>query len=365
MLRSRRGQRTSPLVGLPLRTLVPAILVLLGAGAWGAALIVPGTAVGLDRAEWSGGASSQTHLTRDSIGARPRMDGDRLLEIHRTLAHDSMEGRRTGTPGAERARRILIPAFEAAGLEPVGGTAWTHPFTYVGRVDTDPQEGINILGWVRGTEFPDRFLVITAHYDHLGVRGEDIFNGADDNASGTAAILMIGEWLSKNPPRHSVIFAALDAEEVGLRGARAFVQAPPIPQDQILMNLNLDMVSRSEARELYAAGTYHSPFLIPVVEAAARVSGIRLLMGHDRPGLPPGDDWTMSSDHGPFHQAGIPFLYFGNEDHPGYHNPTDTHENITPAFYVEAVETILDVILLIDREGARSGFFPARSPARP
>ena len=288
----------------------------------------------------------------DTVGARDRIDAPALLEGIRTLAHDSMEGRETGTPGNERARRVLVARFDALGFEaPDGLRTWS--FTFTPRGGTEPLEGVNVLGLIPGTVHPERYIVITAHYDHLGIRGEEIFNGADDNASGTSGLLALGRWLQSNRPRHSVVLAALDAEEKGLQGARAFIANPPVPLDQVLMNVNLDMVSRSEVGELYAAGTYHYPFLAPMVEAAAERSRISLLMGHDRPDLPPGDDWTLSSDHGPFHQAGIPFLYFGVEDHPGYHNPSDTFENITPAFYVEAMETILDVVLLLDRGGER------------
>jgi Zn-dependent M28 family amino/carboxypeptidase len=114
--------------------------------------------------------------------------------------------------------------------------------------------------------------------------------------------------------------------------------------------VNMDMVSRSEAGELYAAGTYHYPFLFPLVERVAERAPVTLLTGHDRPDLPPGDDWTLSSDHGAFHEVGIPFIYFGVEDHPGYHNPTDTFENITPEFYVRAVTTVLDFVREADAE---------------
>ncbi len=288
----------------------------------------------------------------DTLGARDRIDAEALLEAIRTLAHDSMEGRRTGTPGGERARRYLIDAFDAHGFAPVAG-ARTRPFTFTPRGSENPVEGLNILGLVPGTVHPERYIVVTAHYDHLGIRNGEIYNGADDNASGTAAILTLGRWLREHPLRHSVVLVAFDAEEMGLQGARAFVSDPPVPLDRIVMNVNLDMVSRNTEDELYAVGTYHYPFLVPLVEDAAARSRISLLMGHDRPDLPPGDDWTMSSDHGPFHQAGIPFLYFGVEDHPGYHNPADVFEDITPGFYVEAVETILDMLLLIDRSGER------------
>jgi len=288
----------------------------------------------------------------DTIGARERIDRGALIEGIRTLAHDSMEGRETGTPGGERARRYLVDRFDALGFATVDG-ARTRSFTFTPRGGSEPLEGVNVLGLIPGTVHPDRYIVITAHYDHLGVRNGEIYNGADDNASGTSAIMAIGRWLQSNRPRHSVILAALDAEEKGLQGARAFIADPPVPLNRVLMNVNLDMVSRNTDDELYAAGTYHYPFLAPLVAEAAERSRISLLMGHDRPDLPPGDDWTMSSDHGPFHQAGIPFLYFGVEDHPGYHNPTDVFEDITPEFYLEAVETILDVLRLIDQAGER------------
>jgi hypothetical protein len=295
----------------------------------------------------------------DPFGQRARIDGARMLEDQATLAHDSMEGRRTGTPGIERARRFLDRTMEDRGMGLVDGSR-TRSFEFVGRQDSVVYEGVNFHALVPGSVHPERFIVVTAHYDHLGIQGGEIFNGADDNASGTAAILALADWFGRHLPRHSLLFVAFDAEEMGLQGARAFIEDPPVPLDRVVMNVNLDMVSRSEEGELYAAGTYHYPFLVPLVEDVAAVSAISLLTGHDRPDLPPGEDWTMASDHGPFHQAGIPFLYFGVEDHPGYHAPSDVVEDVTPEFYIEAVETVLDFLLLADRRGelimdARSG----------
>jgi len=281
-----------------------------------------------------------------------RIDADRLLGDMSVLAHDSMEGREAGTPGIERARRFLIPAFEERDLAPVDGRR-TQRFEFTPPGGTGPLKGVNIMGLVPGTTYPGRYIVLTAHYDHLGIRDGEIYNGADDNASGTAAVLALGEYLRGNPLDHSVLLVAFDAEEKGLQGARAWVSDPPVPLDSVVMNVNLDMISRSEAGELYAVGTYHYPFLRPMAEEVARTDRLTLLMGHDRPDLPPGDDWTTASDHAPFHEAGLPFIYFGVEDHPGYHDPSDTFENITPEFYVAAVETVLDFLLVADREGER------------
>ena len=238
------------------------------------------------------------------------------------LAHDSLQGRATGTVGNRQAREYIVGAFGDIGLEAFDG-GYTKPFTFERGGNTI--EGANVVGYVPGTAAGDTYIVVTAHYDHLGVRDGEVFNGADDNASGTAGLLAIARFLVANPPRHSVILAALDAEERGLRGARAFVEDPPVPLAGVVLNINLDMVSRSEG-VLYAAGTHHYPYLRPYLESVPLEPGVVLAFGHDSPDLPSGDDWTNSSDHGPFHAAGIPFVYFGVEDHPDYHRSTDDFE---------------------------------------
>lgn len=287
------------------------------------------------------------------------LDAEKLLRDVRILSADSMEGRRVGTPGSARARAYLLSEFERIGLEPVGG-AYAHPFPVVRRGGADTVQGVNLLGKVTGTVRPDRYIVVTAHYDHLGVMRGEIFNGADDNASGVAGLLALAEHFRENPPESSILFAALDAEEGGLRGARALVEAPPVPREAMVLNVNLDMVGHSEAGELYAAGTSHHPFLKPYLDTVAARAPVRLLLGHDRPEPTPRDDWTTQSDHAAFHRAGIPFVYFGVEDHPDYHRPTDDFETLTPAFFVGAVETIADAVRVFDRglpqiERAREG----------
>jgi Zn-dependent M28 family amino/carboxypeptidase len=205
---------------------------------------------------------------------------------------------------------------------------------------------------VRGSANPTRYIVLSAHFDHLPPRGDTIFNGADDNASGTGALLALAHYFSRNQPRTSIVFAAFDAEERGLQGARAFVANPPVPLDSIVMNVNLDMVGRNDAGELYVTGTLHYPYLKAYIERVQPTAYVKLLMGHDQ--VPPGgrasDNWTSASDHGAFHSAGIPFLYFGVEDHPDYHRHTDEFERLQPGFYVRAMETVLDAILLLDAD---------------
>ncbi len=280
------------------------------------------------------------------------VDSAALLSDIGRLAHDSLRGRLSGTPEIGKARDFIAARFDRLGLGTVGAGR-TQPFTFTRRRDSATVAATNVIGVVRGTELPERYIVVTAHYDHVGVgrpvNGDSIYNGADDNASGTAALLALAEHFSREPARHSLIFAALDAEEQGLQGARAFVADPPVPRDAMVLNVNMDMVSNSERGELYAAGAAKWPQLRAPLERTARGAPVTLLLGHDTPEPTPRDDWTMQSDQGVFHQAGIPFVYFGVEDHPHYHRPSDEVENITPGFYVRAVQTIARAIRELDR----------------
>lgn len=272
----------------------------------------------------------------------PAMDRAQLLEDLRILAADDMEGRLVSTPGSERARAYILSRFEAIGLEPVGES-------YVAGFEFDRANGwsatttgTNIIGRLRGTGDSARTMLLSAHYDHMGQRGGETWNGADDNASGVAALLATAANFAASPPAHDIIFVALDAEEHGLQGAKAFVASPPVPAGTITFNLNLDMVAMSQDRTLWAVGTYHYPFLIPLVETVAARSSVDLPMGFDEPSEDHGADWTNATDSGVFHAAGIPFIYLGVDYHPHYHEPTDTYENMTLDFFQDASETIID-----------------------
>lgn len=283
--------------------------------------------------------------------AAQSIDSTALMRHVRVLAHDSLEGRRIGTPGNAKARAYVIRAFGEAGLQPIGGSLEL-PFQYSAR-DSSRHTGVNIAGVVRGSASPDRYIVVSAHYDHLGysraVGGDSLYNGADDNASGTGAVIELARWFARNRPRHSIIFVALDGEEGGLRGARAFVAQPPVPIAQIALNVNLDMVGRNASNVLYAAGAHPWPFLRPYLDSVVTGAPVTLRLGHDRPGVQGEDDWTFQSDQGPFHQAGIPFVYFGEEDHPDYHRPSDHAERLIPGFYAGAATVVLRTILIMDR----------------
>ena len=274
------------------------------------------------------------------------VDGAQLLKDLETLSADDMEGRLTGTPGGAKARAYLVRRFKEAGIQPIGD-AFERPFAFRGRGDSGDRSGVNIVGVVRGTREPGRFIVVTAHFNHLGVRNGQVFNGADDNASGVAALLAVASRVSTSKPAHSVVFAALDAEETGLNGARAFLADPPVPREAIVMNVNLDMVARDAKNVLFASGTFHYPFLKAYLKDVARPPVV-LRLGHDAPNVKGEDDWTRDSDHYPFHQAGIPFIYFGVEDEAQHHKATDDAETVTKEFFVGAANTILAAVRAFD-----------------
>ncbi|HJU44241.1 MAG TPA: M20/M25/M40 family metallo-hydrolase [Vicinamibacterales bacterium] len=285
------------------------------------------------------------------VQAQPalRIDADRLMSTVTLLADPRFEGRAAGSPGGIAARGVIAERFRAAGLQPAGG-AYITSFTFVRKsADAAPGNGANVIGSCPGKDPKLPVFVVSAHYDHLGVRDGVLYPGADDNASGVAVLLELAAYCTKHPFRRSIVFAAFDAEEGGLNGARAFVASPPVPRERIALNVNLDMVSRSDKREIYAAGTFHTPDLRPPLEQVAKTARVRLLFGHDRTGSGR-DDWTSQSDHYAFHAAKIPFVYFGVEDHADYHKPTDTADKIDRRFFVDVAETILDAVIQLDKD---------------
>lgn len=279
-----------------------------------------------------------------SCSAFAQLDSAQLMKDVQTLAADKMQGRKTGTAGNRMAQFYLLDRFKQAGLQQFNNT-FEQPF-YFTRGEKRIM-GTNLYGYVKGAV--DSFIVLSAHYDHVGIgkpgaAKDSIYNGADDNASGVAALLAIAKYFTAYPPKYTLIFAAFDAEEMGLQGAKAFVASLPVPRSRILANLNMDMVSRNEKNELYVAGTALYPQLKKYVAAAASLSRIKLPMGHDDNANGAQNNWTNQSDHYEFHKVKIPFLYFGVEDHPDYHQPSDEFGRISPSFFYQAALSVLQVV---------------------
>ncbi|MEX2573813.1 MAG: M28 family peptidase [Balneolaceae bacterium] len=289
----------------------------------------------------AGACSVQDAVTESEEVA---VDRKEILGDVKYLASDGLEGRAPGTDGSRLAQDYIEERFESLGLKRFGNS-FRQVFDLNG---SESGDAVNLVGYIEGTVNTDQYVAVTAHYDHLGRTNGQVFNGADDNASGTGGLLAAAKWFRESPPENSILFIAFDAEEAGLLGSFHFVNNPPVPLDQIILNVNMDMISTNFDRELYAAGTYHYDYLKPLVKQSAADSPIDILFGHDSPDLPPGEDWTMLSDHAPFHRRGIPFIYFGVENHAHYHKTSDTFETINPDFYIDAVTVIIRFVRDID-----------------
>ncbi|WP_018478570.1 M20/M25/M40 family metallo-hydrolase [Pontibacter roseus] len=273
------------------------------------------------------------------------LDAQQLLRDVKVLSADSLEGRLSGSQGNRMAQDYITSRFQEIGLKPYQNNL-RHTFRLEGRGIT-VEEAVNLIGYIPGKS--DKAIVITAHYDHVGVRKGEIYNGADDNASGVAALLAAAAHFKKHKPYHTLVFVALDGEELGLQGANAFLENPPVPLPNILLNLNMDMLSINQKGELYASGSYHYPALIPYLEQVAARPQAKLLLGHDRPEQGE-NDWTRQSDHYQFHKRNIPFIYFGVEDHPHYHKPSDDYVNIHTTFYPDAAALVIDFLSILDKK---------------
>lgn len=278
----------------------------------------------------------------------PEINSGQLIEDLRILSSDEMNGRLVGTEGNRMAREYIIQRLREQDIIAFG-ESYEHPFR-MERRNGNEVNGVNVLGFIQGRS--DSLIVLSAHYDHLGHRDSLIFNGADDNASGTAGLIALGSYFQEEQPVHSMVLAFFDAEEGGLNGARAMVR-DSVLLSRVKLNVNMDMIAQNTENELYAVGTFHYPELRSVLITDAEQSGggspyeVELLFGHDEPGSG-SQDWTFASDHGPFHGQGIPFIYFGVEDHPHYHKATDEFGTIPQDFYIRSVQSILTAVKRLD-----------------
>lgn len=268
--------------------------------------------------------------------------GDRAIEDVRILSADDMEGRLVGSPGGEKARAYILGRLRDIGLVPV------EQAFVIKRKDGTETKGVNLIARIEGSTPGGTVMVITAHYDHLGVHDGQIYNGADDNASGVAGLLAVAEAFKASPPKHTVLIVALDAEEGGLRGAKAFLETPPVPVGTIALNINFDMLAKNAKGELYAAGGSPNPWVKAQLEALVPAAPVSLKLGHDTGPDDSFDNWTYQSDHGVFAKAGIPWVYFGVEDHPEYNKPTDDFATVPQAFFRKAVDTVIAAARLFD-----------------
>lgn len=264
------------------------------------------------------------------------LDSIQVINDLEYFASDICAGRKPGTTGHANSVQKILERMRQAGVDSFDNDI-TQRFTA-----KNDLQGINIAGFVKGTTFPDKYIVISAHYDHLGKAGSGAtYYGADDNASAVACMLAMAKYYKANPHAYSLIFVALDKEETGLEGGYAFVKylAATNRLAAIKFNLNLDMVARSDGDEIFACGITQNPGFKYVVDEVQNKTKVKLLMGHDT-GFG-SNNWVTASDHAAFAEKKIPFIYVGVEDHEDYHKTTDTYSRINYSNYIENCNMIL------------------------
>lgn len=260
--------------------------------------------------------------------SRPVCDATLLEQDVRSLASDGMQGRAIGSEGLERASRLIARRFKSLGLQPAypdrGGLldGYLQDFTAPGYPPT-----ANVVGVLPGdANVTPRAIVIGAHIDHLGrdpgLEGDPIYNGADDNASGVAALLAIARMLTLAPPREgerAVVFVVFSGEESGLLGSRYYAEHPVVSAEQTLAMINLDTVGRLRDSELILFGTGTAPEFPAMLAGVNQAFGLKLALRPEGAG---------ASDQTAFFEKNIPALHLFTGPHEDYHRVTDSADRV-------------------------------------
>jgi peptidase M28-like protein/PDZ domain-containing protein len=293
-------------------------------------------------------AAAQTAQTRD-------IDAD-----VRYLADDRLTGRKLGTPGADSAAQYIAERFRRIGLQP-GPSGWFQGFTVDPSAPAAAHAGLangaagrNVVAVLIGhdRQLRNEVIIVGAHYDHLGTGGFGslapdstgrVHNGADDNASGIAAILAMAKRLKEHRPARTVVFIAFSGEEEGLLGSAYYVKHPLYPMDRTIAMLNFDMVGRLRSDRLIVYGSATAlewPRLLDSLNAGYRFD------------LKASGDGYGPSDHASFYAQRRPVLHFFTDLHEDYHRPSDDAATIFTPGIARVANYAADIVRVVgDRPG--------------
>ena len=270
------------------------------------------------------------------------------------LASDAMRGRATPSPGLDSAVAYVASEFKRLGLQPAGDSGTFVQHYMIGR-----SRAPNVVAILPGSDASLRntYIVLSAHIDHIGVsqpiEGDSINNGADDDASGTSAVMEVAEAFASGAerPRRSIIFLAVSGEERGLLGSAYFAEHPPVPIGSIVANINIDMISRNARDTIVAIGQEYSS-LGPLSEKLARRhTDIGLAVTKDPW---PQERLFFRSDHFNFARKEIPSIFFFAGLHQDYHAPNDEVERVD----AEKAARVARLAFYLSRELANSAETP-------
>lgn len=257
-------------------------------------------------------------------------------------AGDEMEGRMTGSKGQRKAANFIRDFYIEQGIAPAPGTDnyfQDIPASYFeGR--KDPKASENVIAYIKGSERPEEIIVLSAHLDHVGMdKDGNVFNGADDDGSGTVAIMQMAKAFQQavkqgNGPKRSILFLHVTGEEIGLYGSRYYTENPLFPLKNTVSNLNIDMIGRIDPDEkdnpnyLYLIGSNMISQELQDVSTQVNEEFTNLELDYkfDDPNDP--NRFYYRSDHYNFAKNGIPVIFYFSGVHEDYHKITDTPDKI-------------------------------------
>lgn len=273
------------------------------------------------------------------------INASELKEMLFTYASDEFEGRKTGEPGQKKAVNFIKDEYVAYGIpSPISKDDYFQeiPASFLGSNFNDSE---NVVAYIKGSEKPDEILVISAHLDHIGIsRNGDINNGADDDGSGTVAILEIAEAFQKsvkdgNGPKRSILFLHVTGEEIGLYGSRYYADEDPIfPLENTITNLNIDMIGRVDPKHegkgnyLYLIGSDKLSKELHNISEAINKDFFNMEFDYTYNDENDPNRFYYRSDHYNFAKNNVPVIFYFNGTHTDYHRPSDTPDKINYEF---------------------------------
>lgn len=259
------------------------------------------------------------------------------------IAADSMEGRETGSAGQKKAGRYLINQYQNNQVSfPKGATSYYQPIpaAYLNKkYGGNLGDSENIWAFIEGSEKPNEIIVISAHYDHVGTKDGEVYNGADDDGSGTSALLELAQafQIAKKEghgPKRSILFLHVTGEEHGLHGSRFYSENPLFPLENTVADVNIDMIGR---RDEIHSNTNNYVYVIGANRLSSELDFVSSIMNQKYVGLDldyrfndPKDPnhFYERSDHYNFAKHGVPSIFFFNGVHADYHKKTDEPDKI-------------------------------------
>lgn len=305
------------------------------------ALLIPILTGCTTTSKWVGGADGQNGKTHLETYMNTITEDELKTHLF-TIASDEMEGRDTGSEGQKKAGRYLIEHYQKIGL-PFPPNAESYYQTIESKYmksawSPSLPDSENIWAYFEGGEKKDEFIVISAHYDHIGMKNNEIYNGADDNGSGTSALLEIADAFVQAKkagftPKRSILFLHVTAEEYGLHGSRYYTNNPILPLENTITNINIDMIGRrgyekeNNDNYVYVIGSDRlSTDLHNLSEKANKYVGLELDYKYNDLNDP--NRFYYRSDHYNFARKGIPAIFYFDGVHDDYHQTTDTPDKI-------------------------------------